>query len=545
MRIAIAQLNYHIGNFNGNVGKMLDATKWAEKQGADIICFGELAISGYPPRDFLEFDDFIRQCEEALDRLRKASQMIAIIVGCPSRNPVIEGKDLYNSAYVLYKGKILFKQNKALLPTYDVFDEYRYFEPSSQFSCFDFKGKKIALTICEDIWNVGNDNPLYTISPLDILINEDPDFIVNLSASPFSYNHAEERIDVLKANVKRYNKPIFYSNNVGAQTELIFDGGSVVINQEGIIVDELPYFKEEMRVYDLDEVINSRSTKEQAKDDISEIHQALILGVRDYFQKLGLKKAIIGLSGGIDSAVTTVIAAQALGEENVRVLMMPSQYSSDHSVNDAVRLAENLGIHYDIIKIQDIYASFKHELEPIFGDLPFDITEENLQARTRGVLLMAMSNKFGHIVLNTSNKSEAAVGYGTLYGDMCGGLSVIGDVYKTQVFALAKYINKEREIIPINTITKPPSAELRPNQKDSDSLPEYEILDKVLYEYIENKKGPNEIINMGFDSGLVKRILRLVNINEFKRFQTSPTLRVSSKAFGMGRRMPIVGKYLN
>ncbi len=545
MRIAIAQLNYHIGNFNGNVGKMLDAIKWAEDQGADIISFGELAISGYPPRDFLEFDDFIDECESGLKRLQKASQNVAIVVGCPSRNPVIEGKDLYNSAYVLYKGKVHFKQNKGLLPTYDVFDEYRYFEPSNHFSCFDFKGKKIALTICEDIWNVGNDNPLYTISPLDILIKEDPDFVINISASPFSYNHAEERLDVLKANVERYKKPIFYNNNVGAQTELIFDGGSVVINQDGVIVDELPYFQEEMRVYDLDSVTTCADTKEQVKDDIGEIYQALILGVKDYFEKLGLKKAIIGLSGGIDSAVTTVVAAQALGAGNVRVLLMPSQFSSEHSINDAVELAENLGIQYDIIKIEDIYKSFKRELDPIFGDLPFNVAEENLQARARGVLLMAMSNKFGNIVLNTSNKSEAAVGYGTLYGDMCGGLSVIGDVYKTQVFSLARHMNKGKEIIPKNTIVKPPSAELRPNQKDSDSLPEYDILDQILFEYIENKKGPQEIIDLGFEAVLVKRVLRLVNINEFKRFQTSPTLRVSSKAFGMGRRMPIVGKYLS
>ncbi|MEE9372064.1 MAG: NAD+ synthase [Saprospiraceae bacterium] len=545
MRIAIAQLNYHIGNFHGNVDKMINAVEWAENQNADLICFGELAISGYPPRDFLEFDDFIKKCETALSRLKKASKQVAIIVGCPSRNPVVEGKDLYNSAYVLYQDKVHFKQNKTLLPTYDVFDEYRYFEPNSTFSCFDFKGKKIALTICEDIWNVGNDNPLYTISPLDKLIKEDPDFILNISASPFSYNHAEERIDVIRANVRRYKKTIFYSNNVGANTELIFDGGSVVMNQDGVIVDELPYFQEEMKVYDLDSVIACQKSQEQEKDDISEIYQALILGVKDYFGKLGFKKAIIGLSGGIDSAVTTVIAAQALGAENVRVLMMPSQYSSDHSINDAKELAENLGIQYDLIKISDIYHSFKTELYPVFGDLPFNVAEENLQARTRGVLLMAMSNKFGNIVLNTSNKSEAAVGYGTLYGDMCGGLSVIGDVYKTQVFALANHINNNKEIIPINTITKPPSAELRPNQKDSDSLPEYEILDQVLYEYIENKKGPQEIIDLGFDPTLVKKILRLMNINEFKRFQTAPTLRVSSKAFGMGRRMPIVGKYLS
>lgn len=569
MRIAIAQLNYHIGNFEGNVNKMLNAVRWAESQKADLICFGELAISGYPPRDFLEFDDFIDKCEEALNRLKQSTQLVAIVVGCPSRNPVIEGKDLYNSVYVLHKGKVQFKQNKALLPTYDVFDEYRYFEPGNKFNCFEFKGKKIALTICEDIWNVGNDNPLYTICPLDILQKENPDFVINVSASPFSYNHAETRISVFKANVERYKIPIFYSNNIGAQTELIFDGGSVIINQDGVIVDELPYFQEEMRVYELDEVIAAKNSKEQPKNDIDEIHQALILGVRDYFGKLGLEKAIIGLSGGIDSAVTTVIAVEALGKENVRVLLMPSQFSSDHSVNDALELAKNLGIEQNIIKIVKVYDALKKELDPIFGDLPFDVTEENIQARIRANLLMALSNKYGYIVLNTSNKSEAAVGYGTLYGDMCGGLSVIGDVYKTQVIALARHINKgivipplrsgefssarlpdgqgieKNEIIPENIIAKPPSAELRPNQKDSDSLPEYDILDKVLFEYIENKKGPSEIIEMGFNEALVKRVLRLVNINEFKRFQTAPTLRVSSKAFGMGRRMPIVGKYLS
>ena len=446
MRIAIAQLNYHIGNFEGNVAKMVDAVRWAEKEDADIICFGELAISGYPPRDFLEFSDFINQCEEALDTLKKESKNVAIVVGCPRKNPVIEGKDLFNSAFVLYQGKVLFIQDKTLLPTYDIFDEYRYFEPANRYDCFEFKGKKIALTICEDIWNVGNDNPLYTVCPLDILIQQNPDFIINVSASPFNYSHAEERIKVLTANVQRYKKPIFYSNNVGAQTELIFDGGSVVMNQNGIVVDELPCFEEAVKVYDLEEVKNARTNRMNDRDDMPEIYQALILGVKDYFQKLKFSKAVVGLSGGIDSAVTTVIAAHALGKDNVRVLLMPSQFSSDHSVNDALALAKNLGIENNIVKIEDVYKSFMKELDPLFQDLPFNIAEENIQARIRGVLLMAISNKFGHIVLNTSNKSEAAVGYGTLYGDMCGGLSVLGDVYKTQVFELARYINRQLKI---------------------------------------------------------------------------------------------------
>jgi NAD+ synthase (glutamine-hydrolysing) len=432
-----------------------------------------------------------------------------------------------------------------LLPTYDVFDEYRYFEPATEWGTYEFKGVRFSLTVCEDIWNVGNDNPLYTICPLDEMQKEGPSCILNVSASPFNYDHAESRIHVCKANIARYNIPMFYVNHVGAQTELIFDGGSLVMSPNGQIFEELPYFEESMKVFDLDEVQNATQSVEQPKDKILEIHDAIVLGIKDYFSKLGFSKAVIGLSGGIDSAVTTALAARALGPENVRVLLMPSQFSSDHSVNDAVALCENFGIHYDIIAIKDVYDSFMDKLSPVFGDKPFNVTEENIQARTRGTLLMAISNKFGNILLNTSNKSEAAVGYGTLYGDMAGGLSVIGDVYKTDVFALARYINKDGELIPENSITKPPSAELRPNQKDSDSLPEYDILDKILFHYIEEQQGPKEIIAMGYDEALVKRILRLVNINEFKRYQTAPVLRVSSKAFGMGRRMPIVGKYLS
>jgi len=545
MKIAIAQLNYHIGNFEGNLSKMLKAVEWAKKQAADLVCFSELATCGYPPRDFLEFDDFVNLCDDTIAKLTQASDGIGIVVGSPSKNPVIEGKDLFNSVYLLYNQKIEFVQHKALLPTYDIFDEYRYFEPATEFSTVMFKGKRLALTVCEDIWNIGNENPLYTVCPLDEMIGDDPDIIINASASPFSYDHAEDRLHVLKANVERYKKPIFYVNHVGAQTEIIFDGGSVVMRPDGQVYEELPYFEECYRIYDLDDVESGKENILQPKDKIQEIHDAIVLGIKDYFGKLGFTKAIVGLSGGIDSAVTTVLAARALGPENVRVVLMPSQFSSDHSVNDAVALAENLNMQYDTIAIKDLYDSFMDKLSPIFKDLPFNVTEENIQARSRGVLLMAMSNKFGNILLNTSNKSEMAVGYGTLYGDMCGGLSVIGDVYKTDVFTLAEYINKDGEVIPVNTITKPPSAELRPNQKDSDSLPDYDILDEILYKYIEERLGPKEIIALGFDEKLVRRILRLVNINEFKRYQTAPVLRVSSKAFGMGRRVPIVGKYLS
>jgi NAD+ synthase (glutamine-hydrolysing) len=544
MRIALAQLNYHIGDFEGNLLKMLKAIAEARSLNADIVCFGELATCGYPPRDFLEFSDFIRRAQASINELARAATGIAIIVGSPTVNPRLEGKDLHNSALVLADGKILHQAKKALLPTYDIFDEHRYFEPSDEFHTFLYKGKRIALTICEDMWNIGNENPLYTICPMDEMLPESPDLMINISASPFAYDHSQERVNVIRENALQYQLPLFYVNNVGAQTELIFDGGSMAISPTGHVI-EMPYFTEMIRVFDLDEVIRNQTDQLQPKIKYEIIYQALILGIRDYFGKLGFQKAILGLSGGIDSALTAVLAADALGPENVRVVLMPSQFSSQHSIDDAIALATKVGLPYDIIPIQEPYEAFLKILEPIFEGRPFNVTEENIQARCRGIILMAMSNKFGHILLNTSNKSEAAVGYGTLYGDMAGGLSVIGDLYKTEVYTLAQYINRHDEIIPLNTLTKPPSAELRPNQKDSDSLPDYQILDVILYEYIEKELGPREIIAMGYDEHLVNRILRLVNINEFKRFQTPPVLRISSKAFGMGRRMPIVGKYLN
>lgn len=545
MKIAIAQLDYHIGNFEDNLQKMLRAVEQARSLGADLVCFGELAVCGYPPRDFLEFNDFILRSQASVEALRVASTGIGIVVGAPTPNPEIEGKDLHNSAYLLYEGQILGVQHKALLPTYDIFDEYRYFEPGRAFRTVAFKGKKIALSVCEDIWNVGNENPLYTICPLDEMMPEKPDFILNLSASPFSYSQAEERIHVVKSNVYRYGIPMFYTNHVGAQTDLIFDGGSLVVSPDGQVFDEMPYFEECLRVYDLDEVMAGGRTSEQPKDKIKLIHDALVVGIRDYFRKLGFKKAILGLSGGIDSAVTCVLAVEALGAENVRVLLLPSQFSSGHSVDDARHLAENLGIRYDILPIRPMFEAFEAALQEQFEGQPFNVTEENIQARIRGTLLMAMSNKFGNILLNTTNKSEMAVGYGTLYGDMCGGISVLGDVYKTEVYALAHYLNRDTDVVPKNSIEKPPSAELRPNQKDSDSLPDYDILDRVLYQYIECRQGPRELVAMGFDEALVARVLRLVNINEFKREQAAPVLRVSRKGFGMGRRMPIVGKYLS
>lgn len=548
MKIALAQQDYHIGNFEENGRKILEAVRKAKANGVDLICFPELAVCGYPPRDFLEFSDFIRLCDEVIARIAQETQGIGVIVGAPAINPVPEGKDLYNAAYFLLDGKIERVVHKALLPTYDVFDEYRYFEPGHDFSVLEYKGKKIALTVCEDLWNVGNENPLYKACPMDVLTKQQPDFIVNISASPFDYGHAADRIRVLQANTALYKAPVFYVNHVGAQTELIFDGGSLVVDAAGRVVEELPYFEEAYREYDLEKLLADTGKglphNVQPKEKIALIHDALVLGIKDYFRKLGFKQAILGLSGGIDSALVTALAAKALGPENVWPIMLPSRFSSGHSVSDSEQLCQNLGIKVDKIAIEEPFQAFLKVLEPHFEGLPFSIAEENMQARCRAVILMALSNKFGHILLNTSNKSEAAVGYGTLYGDMCGGLSVIGDVYKTEAYQLAEYINREQEIIPRNIITKAPSAELRPDQKDSDSLPEYDILDQVLYQYIELRKGPAEIIAQGFDEALVKRIIRLVNLNEYKRHQTPPILRISPKAFGMGRRMPIVGKYL-
>ncbi|MBU2649795.1 MAG: NAD+ synthase [Bacteroidetes bacterium] len=545
MKIALAQINYHIGNFAGNLDKAIKALENAKQHGADLIVFAELAVSGYPPRDFLEFRDFINRCYDSVQELAGHCRGIAAIVGAPGINPEDKGKDLLNSAYFLEDGEIKDVVHKTLLPNYDVFDEYRYFEPNREFRLIEYKGRKIALTICEDLWNISND-PLYTINPMDELIKGRPDFMVNIAASPFNYDQAPIRRDILLRNVKEYKIPLFYVNHVGAQTELLFDGGSMVINKNAQIVGELEFFQEDLQVFDLDRLNEmpaiTAEGKEQEKTAL--IHDALVMGIRNYFEKLGFSKAILGLSGGIDSAVTLVLAVRALGKDNVRSVLMPSRFSSGHSVDDARKLAENLGSPYDIISIAEPYESFLKTLDPQFHGLPFNLTEENLQARIRGVILMAISNKFGYILLNTSNKSEAAVGYGTLYGDMNGGLSVLGDVYKTDVYELARYMNREEEIIPESTIVKPPSAELRPGQKDSDSLPEYDILDKILYQYIEKRKGPAEIIAMGFPEEVVKRTLKLVNTNEYKRHQTPPILRVSTKAFGMGRRMPIVGKYL-
>jgi NAD+ synthase (glutamine-hydrolysing) len=450
--------------------------------------------------------------------------------------------------------------HKSLLPNYDIFDEYRYFEPAYEWQVLNFKGKKLAVTICEDIWDTGDD-PLYRISPMDELIKQQPDIMINLSASPFDYVHADGRKGIVKQNVLKYGLPMVYCNTIGSQTEIVFDGGSLVMNPKGDIIAEMPYFTESMQSITWNEdgsfaggiirpsatipIVELTPEKFDPEKSTNKIHQALLLGIRDYFAKMGFTKAIIASSGGIDSAVVLALACEALGPQNVTALLLPSQFSTAHSVSDAEQLSKNLGNHYDNIPIKGIFEEFERSLATVFKGLPFNLAEENLQSRIRGALVMAMSNKFGSILLNTSNKSELATGYGTLYGDMAGGLGVLGDLYKQQVYALARYVNRNHEVIPKHIITKAPSAELRHDQKDSDSLPEYHVLDPILYQYIERRQGPKEIVAMGNDIALVTRILKMVNTNEYKRNQFCPIIRVSPKAFGIGRRVPIVGKYLS
>lgn len=559
MNIVLAQQNYHIGNFEANTQKIISAIRKAKAEAAELIVFSELCVCGYPPRDFLEFNDFLEQTMASVHKIALEADGIGVLIGAPSRNPKPEGKDLFNSAYFLFEKEIKQVVHKTLLPTYDIFDEYRYFEPAQEWNVIHFKGKKIAVTICEDIWDLC-DNPLYKLNPMDELIKQSPDLMINLSASPFDYIHANTRKNTIALNVAKYKLPMLYCNTVGSQTEIVFDGGSIVMDAEQNIIAELPYFEEAMQsiFWDDDGSLNTENKtsirhktstvlgqKFEAELNVEQIHAALILGIRDYFSKMNFSKAIVASSGGIDSAVVLALACEALGAEHVRALLMPSQFSTGHSVSDAEALSRNLKNPYDIIPIKNVFEAYENALEPVFSGLAFSVAEENLQSRIRGAMVMALSNKFGSILLNTSNKSELSTGYGTLYGDMAGGLGVLGDLYKMQVYALARYINRDKEIIPQNIIDKAPSAELRPGQKDSDSLPDYAILDAVLYQYIEKRQGPKDLIAMGFDEALVARILKMVNTNEYKRNQFCPIIRVSPKAFGVGRRMPIVGKYLS
>jgi len=560
MKIFIAQQNYHIGNFAYNTQKIIDAIQTAKAAGGDLILFSEMTVCGYPARDFVEFDDFIEQCQAAVSQIKAHADTIGVLLGCPVKNKDQRGKDLFNAAYFLHEKEVKAVVHKTLLPTYDVFDEYRYFEPAFEWQIIPFKGKKLAVTICEDIWNLG-DNPLYRVCPMDELMKFNPDMMLNLSASPFDYTHDEDRKAVIKANVVKYKMPLFYCNAVGSQTEIVFDGASLVFDKDANLMKALPMFEEALDAVVLNDdgsiegpILEPASrlpekelnpTTLEPELNIAQVYQALVSGIKDYFGKMGFTKAILGSSGGIDSAVTLAIACDALGAENVRAILMPSPYSTAHSVDDAVQLSVNLNNPYDIFKINDIYQSFLSTLDPLFSGLPFSLAEENIQSRSRGNLLMAIANKFGYVLLNTSNKSELATGYGTLYGDMAGGLAVLGDCYKLQVYALAKYINRDKIIIPNHILDKPPSAELRPNQKDSDSLPDYAVLDKLLYQYIEKRQSPADIKAQGFDAALVDRTIKMVNTNEYKRNQFCPIIRISPKAFGVGRRMPIVGKYLS
>jgi NAD+ synthase (glutamine-hydrolysing) len=547
MRIALAQLNYRIGDFEGNAGKINASIEKAKELGADLVVFSELAVTGYYPHDLLEKKEFILKAEESIREIALHCRGIAALVGGPAINDGERGKQLFNAAYYLENGGIRDIFYKSLLPTYDIFDEYRHFEPNRRFHLLTTGNSKLAVTICEDLWDEQpvysefGKNKLYQTSPMSELAKLGPEIVINLSASPFSANQETWRKDILIRKARESGIPLVYVNQVGAHAELIYDGGSVFIDSGGRIVHELKYFEEDFRI--IDTKCTNRTEVQPASEKIEKIHDALVLGIRDYFEKTGFKKATLGLSGGIDSAIVAALAVRALGSRNVRVLLLPSVYSSEHSVKDALLLAQNLDIEYDLVPIQESVDAVNKAMLPVFANLPPDVTEENIQARIRGIMVMALSNKLNHLVLNTSNKSECAVGYGTLYGDMNGGLSVLGDVYKTQVYQLAAYINRNSVIIPAGTISKPPSAELRPGQKDSDSLPEYDILDHILFRYIELNQSPAEIASSGPDRMLVDKVIRMVNMNEYKRFQAPPILRVSSKSFGFGRRMPLVARF--
>lgn len=540
MKIALAQLNYIIADIPGNSKKIISAIREAKDQSADLVVFSELAVCGYPPDDLLDYPHFVDACKTAIESIAKACHGIIAIVGCPMENPEETGRRLYNSACVLENGSIVDVIYKTLLPTYDVFNESRYFEVNDIFKTVEIKGLKTAITICEDLWHE-MDRFDYQDNPLKLVSEHSPQLIINLSASPFNHGKMEERMEVLVKQSKTYQLPLVYVNQVGAHTDLIFDGSSVVLNGQGEVVHQCASFAEDISYFELGEqhqVLNSAES-----DHIAELYQALVFGIRDYFGKMGFIKAVLGSSGGIDSAVVQALMSDAIGSENVHAVLMPSQYSSEGSVSDAKLLSEQLGNAYTIIPIENAFKAFESGLSELFKGLPFNLAEENIQARSRAVYLMAISNKLGHILVNTSNKSEMSVGYSTLYGDMCGSLSIIGDLFKTEVYQLADYINRDENRIPESIINKAPSAELRPDQKDSDSLPEYPVLDSILQAYVVEQKDPESIISSGIERAVVENVIKLVNNSEYKRFQAPPILRVSKKAFGRGRIMPLVSKW--
>jgi len=548
MRITIAQLNPTVGNIEGNIKLMKNALKKAKEDSSDLIIFSELFLTAYPPRDLLEFSWFINKVDKGINDIVELSKNypdIGILFGAPTRSEIAHSKGLHNSAILIQNGKILYKQHKSLLPTYDVFDEVRYFDPSLEISPVSFKGEKLGINICEDAWNDPQFWPgrkLYTIDPIEILANKGATILINISASPFITKKQLTRYKIISSQAIRHSLPFLYVNQVGGNDELIFDGRSMLVNKNGKIMYESPSFIEEISTINTDE-LKIKSDFIQI-DEIESVFKALVLGIKDYLRKCGFKKAVVGLSGGIDSAVTICLAVYALGKDNVLGVSMPSPYSSKGSIEDSKKLTKNLGIPLKVIPIHKIYDSYLNAFSSIFNNLPTDITEENIQARIRGNILMAISNKFGHLVLSTGNKSELAVGYCTLYGDMSGGLAVISDVPKTMVYKLANYINRNKEIIPKEIIMKAPSAELKPDQKDEDTLPSYHVLDEILYFFIEEGLSIEEIIKKGYDSDTVYWVAKAIARNEYKRKQAAPGLKVTTKAFGIGRRIPIAAKYI-
>ncbi len=547
MIIALAQLNYKVGDIDYNLKKISDTINQAKKEKVELIIFSELAITGYSPVDLLYNKSFVEKSIEKLHELSKLCDDMTVIIGGPSISETSKGKAIFNSAWMLHNGVAKAVAHKTLLPTDGLINEYRYFQPNDNFKVIAINGKRVAITIGEDLWLDKNSekwrkkNQQNHLSPIQKLSALKPDFIINIDAKQFAYDKIEENNIFILERAKKYQLPIYYVNQVGGNAQLIYDGSSKIISDKGEIIFQMPFFEEKIEIVDNN---NLKTISLKDEEEISLIHKALIIGIKDFFKKSGFKKTVLGLSGGLDSALAAALAVEALGSENVFGILMPSQFSTDHSITDAVDLAKNLNISYEIIPIKELFQSFKESLKNIFNNKPEDLTEENIQARIRGTMLMAYSNKFGHILLNTSNKSESAVGYGTLYGDMNGSLSVIGDLYKTKAFELAKYINREKDIIPINTITKPPSAELSENQKDSDSLPDYDILDSILFNFIEKGKTSANIIDEGYDSQLVERIEKLLNNSDFKRFQLPPVLQISSMPLRSNRNYSLVGKTL-
>ncbi len=542
MRIALAQLNTTVGDFAGNEAKILNAYQRAVQAGAELVVCPELAITGYPPRDLLLKSGFIAGNLAVLDRLAAATGRTGLVVGYVDENKKRPGRAATNSVALLADGARVATRAKSLLPTYDVFDEDRYFEPAESNVPVVFGGRQLGLTVCEDCWNDEGfwRDRRYRRNPAADLVQAGAELLINVSASPWHIGKHETREAMLGSLAAKLQRPLFYCNAVGGNDELIFDGASLVFDAAGRVAARGRKFEEDLLLVDSDALALSPA---DAATDEEHLHNALVLGLRDYLHKCGFQSAVLGLSGGIDSAVVACLAVAALGAQNVRGVSMPSKFSSQGSLDDARVLAETLGIRYDVVPIQNAHQTLEGELRGVFAGCSEDTTEENLQARLRGVILMALSNKFGSLVLTTGNKSELAVGYCTLYGDMCGGLAVISDVPKTMVYRLAAWINREREIIPRASITKPPSAELRPNQTDQDSLPPYDVLDAILEEYVVKGAAAADIIASGFDAETVRRVLRLIDLNEYKRRQAAPGLKVTTKAFGIGRRIPVAQRY--